>query len=152
MEKSKHHIFVWQALEPMESPRESVKKRVHSLFTQQDILRIDKFANFFGLRSRGRGQVRGNGVLALSGSSLCFRMFLPKRELQIPLADITGVETPLSFLSKGIGRPLLEVKFAAPDGCEDAAAWYVRDLPEWKRLLAGTMSTGHLKNPSREKP
>lgn len=88
-------------------------------------------ANFFGLASRGMGQVRGNGVLILTSSSLYFRMLLPSRELEIPIAAISGVRTPKSFLGKTKGRKLLQVDFRGTSGEGDSAAWLVGDLDRW---------------------
>jgi len=92
-------------------------------------------ANLFGVHSRGMGQVRGNGVLSLTDSRLHFLMWLPRRELSIPIRAIEGIETPESFLGKTMFRPLLQVNFENEAGEPDAAAWLVRDLRAWRDAI-----------------
>lgn len=84
-----------------------------------------------GLKSRGRGQVRGNGTLALSVDELRFRQWIPQREVRIPLANVTHVGTERWWLGKTVGRRLLCVRWRREDGSEDAMAWEVRDLDSW---------------------
>lgn len=88
-------------------------------------------ANFFGVRSRGYRQVRGNGILLLTDSELFFRMLLPSKELLIPLTDVTSVETARSFLGKSKLRKLFQVNFRNSQGAEDAAAWLVKEPDQW---------------------
>jgi hypothetical protein len=89
-----------------------------------------------GLESRGRGQVRGNGLLVLTADELRFEQLVPRRESRIPLADVTAVETTRSWLGKSVGAKLLFVRWRSPDGSEDAMAWRVRDLDAWLAALA----------------
>jgi hypothetical protein len=84
-----------------------------------------------GLESRGAGQVRGNGWLALTHDELRFRQWVPDRESRIPLAAVTAVETPRWWLGKSVGSKLLCVRWRTPDGTEDAMAWQVPDLDAW---------------------
>ncbi|MBD3278234.1 MAG: hypothetical protein GF388_08040 [Candidatus Aegiribacteria sp.] len=88
-------------------------------------------ANFFGVRSRGYRQVRGNGILILTDSELFFRMLLPAKELRIPLRSVTSVETVRSFLGKSKLRTLVKVNFRNSQGADDAAAWLVKDTDQW---------------------
>src|SRR5918998_6981674 len=46
-----------------------------------------------GLRSAGRGQVRGTGTLVLTTDQLRFRQMVPRRETRIPPATVTDVGT-----------------------------------------------------------
>jgi len=92
-------------------------------------------ANFFGSGSKGMGQVRGNGVLLLTGSQLYFRMLMPEREVRIPVDSISSVSTPRSFLGKSKLSPLLRVDFKRADGKDDSAAWMVRELDRWVEEL-----------------
>ncbi len=89
-----------------------------------------------GLESRGKGQVRGNGLLALTADELRFEQLVPRRETLIPLADVTAVETKRWWLGKSVGSKLLCVRWRSPDGTEDAMAWAVRDLDAWLAALA----------------
>lgn len=88
-----------------------------------------------GLQSRGKGQVRGNGWLVLTDDELRFKQWIPAREDRIPLAAITGVETPRVWLGKTVGRKLLCVRWRTPGGGDDAMAWEVRDLDGWLAAL-----------------
>ena len=90
-----------------------------------------------GLESRGRGQVRGNGLLALGEDELVFRMLVPRRETRIPLAGVTAVGSERTWLGKWIGVRLLRVRWRTPEGGEDAMAWRVRDLDAWIAALGG---------------
>lgn len=97
---------------------------------------IDQGASFFGLSSKGVGQVRGNGCLALTEHELVFRMWVPKQWLRIRREDITAVETPRSHLGKTRGTPLLLVAFKDHErSAVDTIAWQVRDLAAWTRAL-----------------
>ena len=84
-----------------------------------------------GLRSSGRGQIRGTGTLVLTDEDLRFRQWVPNRETRIPLAAITDVGRERWWLGKAVGRPLLRVTWVADGGSEDAMAWQVRDLDAW---------------------
>lgn len=88
-------------------------------------------ANFFGVKSRGYRQVRGNGILILTYSELFFRMLLPAKELRIPLSSVTSVETVSSFLGKSKLRKLFKVNFRNSQTAEDAAAWLVNEPEQW---------------------
>jgi hypothetical protein len=92
-------------------------------------------AQGLGLESRGKGQVRGNGWLVLTPDELRFRQWVPSRETRMPLAAITAIETPRSWLGKSVGRKLLVVRWRTPEGGEDAMAWNVRDLDGWLAAL-----------------
>ena len=98
---------------------------------------IDRTENVrgFGLESRGRGQVRGNGWLVLTNEELRFRQWVPERDTTIPLQAVTAVETPRAWLGKTIGSKLLCVRWRTADGSHDAMAWAVSDLEEWLAAL-----------------
>jgi hypothetical protein len=112
----------------------AIRDADEALAAEAQILR-EPAANLFGVRSGGMGQVRGNGVLTLTNRRLHFMMWLPRREVSIDLLNITGIETPKSFLGKSKLRPLLQVNFTDERGDEDAAAWLVADLEEWTETL-----------------
>jgi hypothetical protein len=114
---------------------------VAALFPPSDILQQDSSANFFGQLSAGAMQLRGNGVLVLTQSELYFKMWLPAKELRIPLHSITGIETPTWFLGKSRLTPLLQVNFQNEMGQSDAAAWAVRDLATWQGVLEQAIHT-----------
>ena len=110
-------------------------ERVKRHLQDDEIILIDESANCFGVESAGVMQIRGNGCLALTGESVHFSMWLPRKEVQIPRAAITGIETPISHLMKSKGRRLLKIHFKSETGAADSVAWLVRDLAEWVSIL-----------------
>ena len=104
---------------------------VYAEYPEHTRILTSPMANLFGIKSVGMKQIRGNGILLLTGSELYFRMLLPRRELVVPLRNITSVETPKSFLGKTRGRKLLKVDFRNDTGGTDSAAWLVPDLEKW---------------------
>jgi hypothetical protein len=96
---------------------------------------IDRAASFFGQESRGVRQLRGNGTLILTDSDLIFEMWVPNKQLRIPLRSIQTIENPKSFLGKSRFTPLLKVVYVNEEGTTDAMAWQVRDLDGWMRLI-----------------
>lgn len=107
--------------------REDVRKK----FAGHTVIRESVGANFFGLASKGLGQVRGNGALVLTPYELHFVMFAPRREMAIALDAITSVSTPRSHLGKTCVARLLRVDFRTADG-DDAVAWAVGGVDGWK--------------------
>jgi len=108
---------------------------VKARFRGRRVFGIASNANFFGEESRGTGQVRGNGVLALAEGELYFKMWAPARELSIPFNALLGAEIVRSHLKKSKGRPLLRVRYLDPQGNEDSAAWLVGRPERWKDAL-----------------
>ena len=91
--------------------------------------------NFFGVSSSGYGQIRGNGVLALTEKGLHFRMLAPRKYLFIPLESIREVSHPRWFLGKSKARMLLRVDFFDQDEEKDAAAWLVPHHEWWGKAI-----------------
>lgn len=115
--------------------RVRIIEEIRSRLGADRILLLEDGPNSFGVESRGRGQLRGNGCLAASQDEILFIMWWPRREIHIPRARITAVERTRSHLGKRIGRDLLRVRFTNEEGSPDSAAWWVRDLPAWERVL-----------------
>ncbi|MGQ4873219.1 MAG: hypothetical protein ACP6IY_04010 [Promethearchaeia archaeon] len=114
------------------------KKRINKIlknFSSEEIIAIDKFANFFGKESRSLVQIRGNGVLFLTNSKLIFELFLPKRRFEILINDILNIEVVKSHLKKTKLRPLLKVIFKNEREEIDSVAWLVKDLQLWKEKI-----------------
>ena len=104
-------------------------ERMQEHFPAQEIVRSEQTANFLGLESRG--QIRGNGVLALTGNELWFSRFVMRDDISIPTDNIQEVRLVNAHLGKRIlGRQLLYVSFMTSDTI-DAAAWLVADPQEW---------------------
>ena len=114
--------------------RRSLRRAVQDRFGLLRIRRQEVGANFFGQTSKGWKQVRGNGALVLTHDQLWFRLALPAREWDIPLADIILVEIKRSHLGKRCAWPLLYVEFHTEHGA-DSIAWVVRDAEAWREAL-----------------
>jgi hypothetical protein len=115
----------------MRGPLET-RTAVH--YGPDEILMKDLTANSFGLESAGAWQVRGNGSLVLTTKHLHFFMFLPKRDLRVPLDAITEATLTKSHLGKATIYNLLKVRFST-DGKSDSIAWYVADPTAWKNRI-----------------
>lgn len=96
---------------------------------------IDSGALFFGQKSRGAAQMRGNGTLILADAELVFKQWVVNREFRIPYRSIQSLENPRSFLGKSQGVKLLEVRFVDESGADDSMAWRVRDLDAIMRAI-----------------
>ena len=138
--------------------RKEINQYMENHFKGQILLLKDESASFFGVKSAGPLQVRGNGIMAMTGDTLFFAMFLPYRIIEIPLAKIRSVSTPKSFLGKSTFKKLLQIdfiddgniaksinksklklfRFKAADiggSKENSAAWYVKDLAKWVNTI-----------------
>jgi hypothetical protein len=92
--------------------------------------------NCFGIESRGRWQVRGNGALAISPAGLWFRGVMNGISLDLPLERLRGVELVDSHLSKRVfGRKLLKVHFQSEQGAEDSVAFLVENPGRWQQEI-----------------
>ena len=109
-------------------------------FSPGNVLCRDDTANFFGIKSLGYKQFRGNGLLLLTKDNLYFNRFFPEKEIIIPITSIVSVDTPKSFLGKTIFRELLQVNFINENGKQDSAAWYVKDFRMFKEKLEELIS------------
>jgi hypothetical protein len=118
-------------LHGMKAPLEA---RIAKHYRRQDILLEDLGANSFGRQSAGVWQLRGNGGLVLTNKTLHFFMFLPKKEVCIPLETISELSIVNGHLGKITSRELLKVHFSA-DGKPDSIAWYLADPRAWKARI-----------------
>jgi hypothetical protein len=94
----------------------------------------DPCANYFGRKSRGMVQVRGNGPLVLNEHSLVFVLLLPRRIVHIPLVKIRKVERSRSHLGKIRTGGLLSVHYS-DHGQAEQVAFQVSDLSTWMQAL-----------------
>jgi hypothetical protein len=130
--------FVWYVYAQAQERKAEVAVR----FSGLTVLLQENNASFFGRQSAGKTQMRGSGVLVLTPNELYFKMWLPAKELRIPIKSITGIESPSSFLGKSRFTPLLQVNFQNSAGQVDAAAWQVVNLSEWQRHLEQLAGSG----------
>jgi hypothetical protein len=107
---------------------------IEARFAATDVIRQETLAQSYGQQSRGPAQARGSGALALTKNELMFLLYVPERELRIPIASIGAVSLVRSHLGKSGGVKILHVAFTR-DGMEDAIAWRVPDPAAWKAAL-----------------
>ncbi|MFW9998902.1 MAG: hypothetical protein ACFE9Q_02310 [Candidatus Hodarchaeota archaeon] len=108
---------------------------IHEKYKDKEILIADDMSNFFGLESLGVWKVRGNGVLILTEEEIFFGMWKPKKDLLIPIKKIIEITNPKSHMHRTVFRPLLKITFRNENGETESAAWYVRKLDEWNKIL-----------------
>ncbi len=94
----------------------------------KDILFSDYSANFFGQKSNGISQVRGNGILLVTKHEIYFSLLMPRKEICIPVKQIVAITSEASFLGKSKFKPLLVIQFKDRAGNIDSAAWLIHDL------------------------
>lgn len=114
------------------------RKRAEELFSnyhKDRIIYFSKEVNFFGQKSAGRTQVRGNGSLLLTPDELHFTRWVPKKSLIIPLNNIENIERVNSFLGKRKKRELLKVDFNNSEGKKDSAAWLLDNMQVWEQVI-----------------
>ncbi|NPD90286.1 MAG: hypothetical protein HGN29_16360 [Asgard group archaeon] len=127
---------------PIKFPFKKRKREIIAKFQNEEILEISFFSNFYGVASKKFKQVRGNGVLILTKEEIFFGMFIPKKEIKIPLKSIIEVKTPKWFLGKTRFRPVLVIDFINEEGKTDSAAWEVRNINGWKSRLKRLYKSG----------
>ncbi len=98
-----------------------------------------KASNFVGQQSQGPAAVHGNAFLAVTRDEIYSLMWIPRRELRIPLRNVTGVELVRSFMGRSRGQRMVKVTFRSEAGGQDSAAWAVAD-PEALRDLISRLS------------
>lgn len=115
-----------------------VKKKLHEViankFDKQEILGATTQANFFGVKSKGSAQVRGNGALVLTKKELYFIRAVPSKEYSIPISAIRKVSLPKTFNGKLTFVPLLCVHYDTKNG-EDSIAWALKNAKKWKDAI-----------------
>ena len=107
------------------SAREDLHERLRGERPQ-----LEGNARLVGVKSRGPGQMRGTGTLALTPGEVVFLMWVPRRELRIARDAIESVQTGHGVAGKWTGAELLHVRWRSGDAV-DEAAWEVKDLGAW---------------------
>jgi hypothetical protein len=97
-------------------------------------------AQSFGQESRGKTQLRGNGILLLTDQELFFQGILPKREFTIPLQQIQSVEIVKSHLGKSTFRNLVKVNFTNDAGQAYSIAWDMENSHEAKQMIDSALT------------
>lgn len=113
------------------------RARIDAAVGELEVLRREK-ANFYGVASKGAGQVRGLGTLVLTPDELVFLQLVPAAEVRVPRAAVTRTEVAQSFLGKTQGRDLLVIEWSTADepATTDRVAFDVPDLAAWRLALS----------------
>ena len=120
------------------------RKRAEELFKnyhKDRIIYFSKEVNFFGQKSAGRAQVRGNGSLLLTPDELHFLRWMPKKNIIIPLENIENIERVNSFLGKTKRQDLLKVDFNNHQGEVDSAAWLLDNMQAWEKVIKDNLDS-----------
>ena len=123
------------ALTFLKKLRHKRELEAQKLLKEEEIIYQISAANSFGQTSLGHSQVRGTGTLIFSNKRIFFLMWLPKKELSIPISSIQKIETPKTHLGKTKLRKLLKVHFINEKKEPDSIAWMVENLEEAKKKL-----------------
>jgi hypothetical protein len=107
-------------------------------------LRGPAMVNVWGLESEGLAQIRGNGVMALTGQELRIARLVPAKEWHLPHHSITHVALEPSFLGKRRTKPVLVITFAK-GGRTDRLGVYVRERQSWLEAIATAANLPHLR-------
>ena len=75
-----------------------LQKIVTDKFNKDEILLATTRANFFGIKSKGGVQVKGNGALVLTRNELYFIRAVPQKEYIIPISSIRNISRPLFLM------------------------------------------------------
>ncbi|MFQ6104644.1 MAG: hypothetical protein ACE5OP_10170 [Candidatus Glassbacteria bacterium] len=116
---------------------------IMSKFEGREVLFTSRGAQYFGRKSSGLMQIRGNGDLIITPEEVYFEMWFPKRVFRTPLSSLIAVETPRFFNGRSVFMPLLKLTFHSETGGEDAVGWYVKDLEKAIAVLRPHVTTDH---------
>lgn len=114
------------------------RKRAEELFEnyhKDRIIYFSKEVDFFGQKSAGRTQIRGNGSLLLTPDQIHFLRWLPKKDIIIPLENIKNIERVRKFLGKKKKDELLKIDFNNYQQDIDSAAWYLDNMQAWEQVI-----------------
>lgn len=131
--------LLWFLSRKLKALRIQREDEVSRALAGQEIRFRDPSANFFGVESLGRTQVRGNGILTVTGEGVHFLMWVPRREFWVPAEKITGVETARAHLGKTMGRDLVKLTYINPDGAADSGAWLTGRKAEAEAAIRAIM-------------
>ena len=111
-----------------------LEKYILNKFNKNDIIGATTRANFFGLKSLGYKQIRGNGAIVLTKEKLYFIRATPFLEHIIPIEKIREISLPTSFNGKSVFKKLLCIHYQN-DGQDEAIAWAIKSPEKWKLTI-----------------
>ena len=113
------------------SVRKKLESYIQKRFDKNEIIGATTRANFFGEKSKGGKQIRGNGAIVLTKNELVFIRAMPFKEYIIPIKSIQRVSMPTSFNGKSVFSKLLCVHYVF-EGAEDSMAWAIKNPEKWQ--------------------
>ncbi len=116
------------------------RRAIAERFPATEVLLAETLAQSYGQQSLGVIQARGSGALALTSNEIYFLLYVPERELRIPLPSVKAVSIVRSHLGKSGGVDLLHVLFTTSDGGEDAIAWRLPKPDAWKARIEALLA------------
>ena len=119
--------------------RKRLERHIHTKFDGREIIGATSRVNFFGEKSKGGKQIRGNGALVLTKDEVYFFRALPFKEYVIALKSITNVSLPTSFNGKSVFSKLLCIQYRTGSG-SDEMAWAINNPEEWKEAVERQIS------------
>lgn len=125
-------FIIYKAVNVLKRKRaEELLKNYH----KDRIIYFSREVDFFGQKSAGRSQIRGNGSLILTPDKIHFLRWIPKKDIVIPLENIEDIERVNSFLGKSKKDELLKINFNDSEGKKDSAAWLLENMHAWERVI-----------------
>jgi len=113
------------------STQKKLKNHILNKFNKDEVIGATTRANFFGFKSLGSMQIRGNGAIVLTNEFLYFIRATPFQEHIVPIKKIKQISLPKSFNGKSVFKQLLCIHYQN-DGQEEAIAWAVKNPERWK--------------------
>lgn len=110
---------------------EEIKQR----YPAHELRMIAPAAALIGRKGPDGAKLGGNGSLVLTRTELAFMLWLPKREIVIPLHRIRRAEAADSFAGKPSFRPLLKVVYRGEADAEEELAFYAPEIESWVKAL-----------------
>ena len=127
-------LLIFALRQFMQHLRARGRAQIEGRYPASEVLLSETLAQSFGQQSKGRTQLRGSGALVLTGTELCFWIYVPVREHRIALQSVVAASLVGSHLGKTQGTPLLHVRFGS-GAVEDSIAWRVPDPGAWKTKI-----------------
>lgn len=119
--------------------RKKLEVYIQTNFDQKEILGATTSANFFGKKSKGGKQIRGNGALVLTKDAIYFFRAVPFKEYLIPFKSVIEVSLPSAFNGKSVLSKLLSVQYKTNSGSE-TMAWALKNPESWKKTIEKLVS------------
>ena len=111
-----------------------LETHIQAKFDKKEVLGATTSAIFFGEKSKGVKQIRGNGAFVLTKDTIYFIRAAPFKEYVIPVKSITEVSLPTAFNGKTVFSKLLCIQCETTSG-SDKMAWAIKNPESWKEVI-----------------